>query len=477
MQRPELPTIIQGGMGVAVSGWKLAHAVSSAGQLGVVSGTALDVVLVRRLQQGDPDGHVRRALDAFPFRDVAKSIMEKYFQADGVKHGERFKTRSKLKIKIPEALSDLLVASNFVEVFLAKEGHEGKVGINYLEKLQAPTLHSIFGAMLAGVDYVLMGAGIPRAIPGILDRLSRSEAVELKLDVKGATPEDDFKMEFNPRAYFKEKAAQLKRPDFLPIISSFSLAKMLKRRSTGAIAGFIVEGPTAGGHNAPPRGKMSLTDEGEPVYGDRDVADLDAIASLGLPFWLAGSFGRPEAVTQALASGATGVQVGTLFAYCEESGFTPDIKEQVLDLSNNNKVDHFTDPVASPTGFPFKVVQMEGTLSEKHLYEERTRICDLGYLRSAYKKANGDVGWRCAAEPVKDFVRKGGEADNAVGKKCLCNTLLSSVGMAQVQTSGELELPMVTSGDDVKKVARMLRPGHDTYTAQDVLDYLLEDVI
>lgn len=45
-----LPALIQGGMGVAVSSWPLALAVSAAGQLGVVPGTALDAVLARRLQ-------------------------------------------------------------------------------------------------------------------------------------------------------------------------------------------------------------------------------------------------------------------------------------------------------------------------------------------------------------------------------------------------------------------------------------------
>ena len=45
-----LPKIIQGGMGVGVSSWRLARAVSALGQLGVVSGTALDQVLARRLQ-------------------------------------------------------------------------------------------------------------------------------------------------------------------------------------------------------------------------------------------------------------------------------------------------------------------------------------------------------------------------------------------------------------------------------------------
>src|SRR3974390_2823942 len=63
----KVPTIIQGGMGVGISNWRLAQAVSSLGQLGVVSGTALDQVLVRRLADGDPGGAMRRALAAFPF--------------------------------------------------------------------------------------------------------------------------------------------------------------------------------------------------------------------------------------------------------------------------------------------------------------------------------------------------------------------------------------------------------------------------
>ena len=45
-----IPPIIQGGMGVGISDWRLARAVSLRGQLGVVSGTALDTVMVRRLQ-------------------------------------------------------------------------------------------------------------------------------------------------------------------------------------------------------------------------------------------------------------------------------------------------------------------------------------------------------------------------------------------------------------------------------------------
>jgi len=68
------PVIIQGGMGAGVSSWRLAQAVSRLGQLGVVSGTALDEILVRRLQDGDPGGHMRRGLDAFPFPAMAERI-------------------------------------------------------------------------------------------------------------------------------------------------------------------------------------------------------------------------------------------------------------------------------------------------------------------------------------------------------------------------------------------------------------------
>ena len=85
------PTIIQGGMGVAVSGWRLARAVSTAGHLGVVSGTALDVVYARRLQDGDQGGHVRRALAAFPVPAVAQRVLDTYFLPAGRSSGRPYR--------------------------------------------------------------------------------------------------------------------------------------------------------------------------------------------------------------------------------------------------------------------------------------------------------------------------------------------------------------------------------------------------
>lgn len=71
MHRADHPVLIQGGMGVNVSAWPVARAVSQRGQLGVVSGTALDAVLARGLQDGDHGGDLRRALAAFPDQDMA----------------------------------------------------------------------------------------------------------------------------------------------------------------------------------------------------------------------------------------------------------------------------------------------------------------------------------------------------------------------------------------------------------------------
>ncbi len=476
MQKPEFPIIIQGGMGVAVSNWRLANAVSRLGQMGVVSGTALDVVLVRRLQTGDIGGHLRRAAAQFPVPDVVKRVFDRYFIEGGKQLKERFKSNPMGRLRPSRNVLDLQVLSNFIEVFLAKEGHDGMVGVNLLTKIQGPTIPSLYGAMLAGVDAVLMGAGIPREIPGVLDRLADGEPAEIKLDVKDADKEKPFRLRFDPAEYWNAIAPKLKRPKFFPIISSAVLAKMLAKNATGEVEGFIVEGPTAGGHNAPPRGKLELSDEGEPVYGERDVADLEAIAKVGLPFWLAGGYAEPERVAEALAAGATGVQVGTAFAYSEESGFSEEIKRSVIAKSRQGTVGVFTDPLASPTGFPFKVVPLVDTMSEETIYAKRERVCDLGYLRTPYKIDDETVGWRCPAEPIRDFVRKGGDEADTVGRKCVCNALLASIEFGQTQVSGEPELPLVTSGDDVAEVARFLKPGADTYTAADVIDYLLRDV-
>lgn len=467
------PLIIQGGMGAGVSSWKLARSVSRCGQLGVVSGTALDVICARRLQQGDPDGSLRHALRQFPIPGMAQRVLDRYFVPGGLSPSEPFKPVPLSSLQSGAALVELTVIANYAEVFLAKEGHGGLIGINFLEKIQLPTLPSIFGAMLAGVDYVLMGAGIPMEIPGVLDRFSRGESARLRIDVEGAVSGEDFFCEFDPAAFCGMLPPALRRPQFLAIISSHVLAQALVRKASGRVDGFVIEGPTAGGHNAPPRGPLEINPRGEPVYGARDVPDLEKIRVMGLPFWLAGSYATPARLAEALAHGAAGIQVGTAFAFCEESGIAPEIKAQVLEASRHHRIDVLTDPHASPTGFPFKVVRLAGTVSEPDVHAQRQRICDLGYLRRAYRKADGTIGYRCPGEPVEHYLAKGGELSETVGRKCVCNGLLSTIGLGQIQADDYHEPPLVTAGDDVKDVSRFLSPGQSTYSAGDVIRHLL----
>jgi nitronate monooxygenase len=465
-----LPVIIQGGMGVGVSSWRLARAVAEQGQLGVVSGTALDQVLVRRLQDGDQGGHIRRALDHFPFPAMAARVWDRFHIPGGKPENQSY-VRLPLHVKDnPREMQELCIVSNFVEVFLAKEGHTNQIAINYLEKIQVPHLPSIYGALLAGVDAVIMGAGIPLRLPGSLDLLAANQPATYPLYVIGAGPDDDTLMHFNPADYIEGAPPELKRPYCLPIIASNTLALTLVKKANGRVDGFVIEGPTAGGHNAPPRGKMQLNDQGEPIYGERDVVDLAKMRELGLPFWLAGGFGSAEKLKEALAEGAAGIQVGTPFAFCEESGLQPEFKQALLASDPKLK----TDPLASPTGFPFKVVQMSGTVAVSDTYNERPRICDLGYLREAYKTPDGAIDYRCAGEPVSLYESKGGKPEDAAGRMCLCNGLMANIGLGQVRGGGRHHEPgLITAGDDVATVKRFLKPGQTTYTAADVIQNLL----
>ena len=473
----ELPRIIQGGMGVGVSNWRLARAVSKTGQLGVVSGTALDTLFVRRLADGDRGGHMRRALNAFPFPEMARRIWQEYFIAGGKPSEASYPNIPMHQKTHHHKLVELCMVSNFAEVFLAREGHRNPVGINYLEKVQMPHLASIYGAMLAGVGYVLIGAGIPLHIPGVLDAFAAHRTAEYRLAVTGAAQgqlaDTDTMMQLDPAQFAEGPLPSLDRPRFLAIVSSNTLAASMLRRASGRVDGFIFEGPTAGGHNAPPRGKLQLNEGGEPIYGARDRVNVQELRDLGVPFWLAGGYGNAEGLKEALEQGAAGVQVGTAFALSRESGLSADLKERLIAQVFAGTAEVFTDPLASPTGFPFKVAQLEGTSSAASTYRERERVCDLGYLREPYATDDGKIAYRCSAEPVANYVAKGGKLEETAGRKCLCNSLLANIGYPQIRKDGSIEPALVTVGDDLKTIGQFLAPGSRDYSAADVVNRLL----
>src|ERR1039457_1517958 len=181
------PKIIQGGMGVGVSGWRLARAVSSLGQLRVAAGEARGVVLARGLPGGGrPGGHAPRALSRPPSPRAAARILERYFLEGGKAADQPYRATPMHSKTSPREVVELCVAGTFSEVFLAREGHGGPVGINFLEKIQLPVLPSLYGAMLGGGGYVLMGAGIPLKVPLVLDLFVNHEFTTYPLNVTDA---------------------------------------------------------------------------------------------------------------------------------------------------------------------------------------------------------------------------------------------------------------------------------------------------
>lgn len=470
-----LPLLIQGGMGIAVSSWPLARAVAGTGQLGVVSGTALDAVLARRLQDGDPGGHARTALAAFPVPAIAERALDRYFRPGGRAPATPYAPVPRLRLGDDPHAAELTVLANFAEVWLARQGHDGPVGVNFMDKLRMASPAAAYGALLAGVDVVLTGAGIPREMPRLLDALARHEPVSMPVDVAGAPEDQRYTVGLNPAALLRGQAMPpLERPVFLAIVSAHVLAEYLARDPLIRPDGFVIEGPPAGGHNAPPRGRLTLDDDGQPRYGPRDDADLARLAALGLPFWLAGDYGTPQRLAAARAAGAAGVQVGTLFALSRESGLRPDLREQLLGQAADGTLRVRTDAAASPTGYPFKMAQLPGTLADQERHQARPRLCDLGHLRVPYLRPGGGIGYRCPGEPEHMYVRKGGEAVHTAGRSCLCNALLANVGLGQVRRDGYAEDPLVTLGSGLDGARALAKRHPDGWSAAEAVTWLLE---
>ena len=464
-------SIRQGGMGVRISGPRLARRVSMLNQGGTVSGVVLENVMARILQQGDPGGDFRRALSHFPFPRVAEKVLNTYFRKEGTPHGKPYRGVPVFTINPSALLIALTICANFAIVWLAKEGHENEITINYLEKISMPHVYALTGAMLAGVDAVTMGAGVALQIPKVINDLSSGETAYYRIPVVGKNI-TSYSMNFNPANFFGEKFSLVKKPKFIPIIASNLLASIfMTKLPPGSVYGFVVEEWLAGGHNAPPR-KTILDENGcpLPIYGEKDLVDYRRIAEIGLPFWIGGAKASPEELKSALALGATGIQVGSIFALCEESDLDPEIKKTIRRLSFADKLNVRTDMRVSPTGFPFKVAELEGTLSEDDIYQERCRTCNKGALASLYEKADGTLGYRCPAEPVDRYIAKGGNESDTVGRVCICNALSSTAGVGDYN-----EAPIVTMGDDLSFLKRIMTNADSSYTARDAINFLLGD--
>lgn len=462
--------VIQGGMGIYISTPFLANITARHPDvLGTVSCTGAERILAHLLQLGDVDGHYRRALSHFPFPEIAERILAKHFVEGGKPADENFHQVPMWSFTPRRDLIELAIAASFTFVWLAKEGHDNPISVNYLEKIQIPHVFHLTGAMLAGVDYVTMGAGITLQIPGVLDAIAQGGSPSYRVYVENSTKGTET-VSFNPREFLGEKfPRELKRSGFLPIVSTDVLAKlMVTKLPAGSIQGFVIELPTAGGHNAPPRKKGVFDQTGQPVYGEKDEVAFNVLRDLGIPFWIGGSLASPEGIVKAQALGAVGIQAGSIFALSEDSGMDSARRAEMRRLGFRSQLGVRTDPTASPTGFPFKVPQLAGTISEQSAYDARVRNCSRMALQFPYQRADGKVGFRCAAEPVEDYLRKGGKFEDTVNARCLCNGLFSAAGIGDPR-----ELSIFTMGDGVSFLRQLMQDEHSSYRATDAIAYLL----
>ena len=94
-------------------------------------------------------------------------------------------------------------------------------------------------------------------------------------------------------------------------------------------------------------------------------------------------------------------------------------------------------------------------------------------IRDRYQGEDGKIGYRCPAEPESSFLSKGGKQEKLAGRGCLCNNLSATAGFPQRRQDGSVEQPLVTSGKGLPAIGRFFKPGRRSYSAQDVLDYLM----
>lgn len=453
-----MPRLIQAGMGVQISCARLANATSRLGALGIVSGVGLRHIVIEQVRAGDS---IAIALArTFPIQRYVDELLA--FAHGGQRHQDPppMDHPDPKRGALPRRLG---VIATYVEVMRARQGHRGKVGVNVMWKCALTVLPTIFGAMLAGADALLCGAGVPMELPDIVANLRAGQAIEYEALTGTGT-------HVMLEAPGDEGAALLSEhpvPHMIPILSNFAFPKRIygiwQRDMGGARPfAFVLENHRAGGHNAPPRDKVA--------FGANDELEsyFDKVVAMGVPVYVAGTFaqgGTREDLEYWIGRGAYGIQVGSRFALCNESGMREDLKARIIEGNVDLTTEVVTDHVLSPTGYPFKVVPLKGTLSDAEVYNARKRICNRAYLVSSTWEMLPDGTRReryiCPAMPPAQYQRLGGDPADLEGRICLCNALLATAGY-----QSDDEPPLVTLGESGAATGRH-------YSAREVVEDIL----
>ncbi len=328
-------------MGVGVSLHPLANAVAREGGVGVVSSACLD-------------------------RLVAK--------------------RTNKKVTIYEAV--------YEEVSLSKiKG--GFVGINIMGALARDFNESVKGAIDAGADVIISGAGLPLTLPAI-------------------HPSKDTAL--------------------IPIVSSARALEIickkwekLKYRPDAV----VLEGPLAGGHLGFRMDQIDL--ESNTLENLLPPVKEMAIKFGDFPVIVAGGIYTHQDILSFMNKGADGVQMGTRFLATEESSATESYKQSVVRATKEDIV--VAHRPGSPCGLPFRVIK-QSPMYVSSLQQRRKPKCDKGYV--LMKDAEGKFTVCPAREDNKDYF-------------CICNGLLSSAGYNPAE-----EESLYTVGTNAYRIDRII---------------------
>ncbi len=337
-----IPTpIIQGGMGVGVSLFPLAGAVAREGGVGIVSSACLDRIVSKRT------GKKANSYEA-AYEEVSQA------KAEG-----------------------------------------GCVGINIMCALSRDYNDSVKGALDAGADVIISGAGLPVSLPAIQ----------------------------NP----KDTA-------LIPIVSSSRALEIIckKWEKLGYRPDAIVlEGPLAGGHLG---FKMDQIDIESNRLENLLPPVKDAARKYGdFPIIVAGGIYTHEDIVRFLRAGADGVQMGTRFLATEESSASPDYKNSVVAARDEDIIVAF-DP-GSPCGLPFRIIK-QSPMYVSALSKLRKPKCDKGYVLQRDSEGKYSI---CPAKASNDH------------HFCICNGLLSSADY-----NADREEPLYTVGTNASRVDKIV---------------------
>ena len=257
----ELP-LIQGGMGVGISLGRLAGNVAKCGAMGVIS-------------------------------SVNAGFDEPDFLTDPVSANLRALER---------------------EIKKAKEiaGGKGLVGVNIMTAVTHYE-ETCLCAVKAGADAIISGAGLPKALAGL---------------VKGS------------------------KTLFAPIVSSGRAAKLLlrhyRKRFEMEPDFFVLEGSRAGGHLGFSKEELL---EGTALSNEEILEDVLEAAE-GIPVFVAGGVFDGKDMAGFIKRGAAGVQIGTRFIATDECDADDGFKQAIIDAEEEDIM-----IIQSPVGMPARALK------------------------------------------------------------------------------------------------------------------------